>query len=234
VTSDARPVAAERSRARIAERDGRIVLRTRSGERRFKYVGSEVCTRRRGHGRSLESRPPVPDAEFEAAPQGGCLTLETVSVGRGRARASGTEDGLFEHTFQLVLRKRGGRTARAVAVTATGGDWSKSLRYSVGGAAGHPRVVDVSEQDGSLSCIAQGAGHPEAAGVRTRRGPFPILDGLSRWIDSAPCAPRLVPGLPGEIDPPALGPGSAARSVVVRPAQRSGPSPLSSSSSSSS
>jgi hypothetical protein len=58
--------------------------------------------------------------------------------------------------FQANVRNRNGRVVGTRPVTATGGHWHRTVQYDV--SATHPgtfEVVDLSEQDGSLSCIAQ-------------------------------------------------------------------------------
>jgi hypothetical protein len=66
------------------------------------------------------------------------------------------EADLFEHMFQANVRNRKGRVVGTRPVTATGGHWHRTVAYTVGAArAGTFEVVDFSEQDGSLTCIAQ-------------------------------------------------------------------------------
>jgi Immunoglobulin-like domain of bacterial spore germination len=144
-------------RARLAQGTNRIVLRITATPRRFKYLGYVVY---RGPERLVvdlwKSRPPVAGAVFTTAPQGGCLTLDSWSVGPRTAVAAGRERDLFEHMFQVGLRKANGRVARAVGVTAFAGAWSRTFTYSVAKPQpGTLEVVDLSEKDGSLACIAQ-------------------------------------------------------------------------------
>jgi hypothetical protein len=58
--------------------------------------------------------------------------------------------------FQANVRNRKGRVVGTRPVTAAGGHWHRPVRYGVGSSqAGTFEAVDFSEQDGSLSCIAQ-------------------------------------------------------------------------------
>ena len=71
-------------------------------------------------------------------------------------RADGTETDLFEHMFQADVRNAKGRVVGIRPVTASAGHWQRTVRYDVGRSQpGTYEVVDFSEQDGSLSCIAQ-------------------------------------------------------------------------------
>ena len=157
IDADADPERAHGVSARVVQRDDAVVLRLRADERRFKYLGYLVL-----HGPERlavdlwKARPPRPAAEFLRAPQGGCLTLGGYAVRPGFARAHGTEQGIFEHMFQLALRRAGGGVVRAVGVTSSAGEWRRRLRYSVGRRqAGTLEAVDLSEKDGSLACIVQ-------------------------------------------------------------------------------
>ena len=143
--------------ARVPEGPNAIVLITQAASHRFKYVSYFVL---RGPQRLVvdlwKARPPVAGASFTSAPQGGCLTLGSWSVGAGTAHAEGTEHDLFEHMFQVGVRNSAGRLVRPVGVTSTGGLWGRTFSYSVAGPqAGTLEAVDFSEKDGSLVCIAQ-------------------------------------------------------------------------------
>lgn len=144
-------------RARLMQQTNRIVLRLSAADRRFKYLGYDILHAPERLVLDLwKARPPVPAAVFTSAPQGGCLTIGSHTVGAGTATASGTEHGVFEHMFQAKLRKVGGQVARSVGVTSSGGNWSRTFSYSVAvQQAGTLEAVDFSEKDGSLTCIAQ-------------------------------------------------------------------------------
>ncbi len=143
--------------ARLVQALNRIGLRLTFAHERFKYLAYDnLHSPERLVVDLWKARPPVPAAVFTSAPQGGCLTIGSFTVGAGTASASGTEHGLFEHMFQVVLRKASGRIARAVGVTSSGGNWSRTFSYAVAGQqAGTLEAVDLSEKDGSLACIAQ-------------------------------------------------------------------------------
>jgi hypothetical protein len=143
--------------ARLVQGTNQIVLRLSGAVHRFKYLGYVTYA---GPQRLVvdlwKARPPVAGAVFTTAPQGGCLTLDSWSVGAGAASAAGHEQDLFEHMFQVVLRKAGGQVARSVGVTSSGGAWSRSFSYSVAGQqSGTLEAVDFSAKDGSLVCIVQ-------------------------------------------------------------------------------
>jgi hypothetical protein len=143
--------------ARVPEGPNGIVLITQAASQRFKYVSYFAL---RGPQRLVvdlwKARPPVAGASFTSAPQGGCLTLGSWSVGAGMAHAEGTEHDLFEHMFQVGVRNSVGRLVRAVGATSSEGLWSRTFSYSVAGPqAGTLEAVDLSEKDGSLACIAQ-------------------------------------------------------------------------------
>jgi immunoglobulin-like protein involved in spore germination len=157
ITSDASRVTGERVTARVVERSGFIVLRLTSRQHRFKYLEHGVLHSPERLVVDLwKARPPTAAAEFTTAPQGGCLTIDSIAAAAGRITANGTETDLFEHMFQADVRNRKGRVVGTRPVTASGGHWHRSVAYTVGGSqAGTFEVVDFSEQDGSLSCIAQ-------------------------------------------------------------------------------
>ena len=157
IMSVANPVAAEHVAARIVEHTGNIVLRLAFRKHRFKYLEHGVLHSPERMVVDLwKARPPTNAAEFPSAPQGGCLTIDSVTPAPGRVTANGTETDLFEHMFQADVRNKKGRVVGTRPVTATGGHWHRRVPYTVGSSQpGTFEVVDFSEQDGSLSCIAQ-------------------------------------------------------------------------------
>jgi hypothetical protein len=157
IGSSASSVLAEGVHARIVQRSGAVVLRLRAREHRFKYLEHSVLHSPERLVVDLwKARPPKAAAEFQTAPQGGCLTLDNFHDAPGLVTASGTETGLFEHMFQADLRNRHGRVISSRSVTATGGHWHRSLPYGVARQQpGTLEAVDFSEQDGSLTCIVQ-------------------------------------------------------------------------------
>ena len=143
--------------ARIVQRSGAIVLRLGSRKHRFKYLEHGVVHSPERLVVDLwKARPPTTKAELPTAPQGGCLSIENMDTFPGRVRADGTEKGLFEHMFQMDIRNRAGRVVGVRPVTATAGHWHRRVFYDVAlSQKGTIEVVDFSEQDGSLTCIAQ-------------------------------------------------------------------------------
>ena len=102
-----------------------------------------------------KARPPTPNAEILRG-RLGCLALDSWHVTAGRATATGTEQDLFEHMFAMTLRKANGAVVKTRGVTASNGTWHRSFTYAIGHQqAGTLEVVDFSEKDGSLICIAQ-------------------------------------------------------------------------------
>jgi hypothetical protein len=143
--------------ARIAQGTGSIVLWLRADPKRFKYLEHTVLHSPERLVVDLwKARPPSPAAEFPIAPQGGCLSIDHFTQAPGRITASGTEHDLFEHMFQVAVRNHRGDLKKVRSVTATNGHWSTALRFDVTRVqAGTLEAVDFSEQDGSLTCIAQ-------------------------------------------------------------------------------
>ena len=87
---------------------------------------------------------------------GGCLTFTGHSVSKTRVRAAGRERNLFEHQFQVVLRRRGGRIQSQHHVAAGSGRWHTSFAYPhAGRQTGTLEAVDLSEKDGALVCLVQ-------------------------------------------------------------------------------
>jgi hypothetical protein len=156
VKTVATPVRADGVFARIAQSGGRITIRLSATDRRLKYLFYVVQ-----HGPErvvfdlFKSRPPSDDAEITRG-RGGCLTFTGHTVSKTRVRAAGHERNLFEHQFQVVLRRRGGRIHRQHHVFAAGGRWHTSFTYShAGRQTGTLEAVDLSEKDGSLECLVQ-------------------------------------------------------------------------------
>jgi hypothetical protein len=157
ITSNATRVDSNGVVARVVKLTGAIVIKTRFAEGRFKYLEHFVLHAPERVVIDLwKARPPSPGAEFLTAPQGGCLTLDGFSSVPGKVSAHGEEHGLFEHMFQVALRKHGGALLRVRSVTASGGLWHRSVTHTIGRQqVGTLEAVDFSEQDGSLACIVQ-------------------------------------------------------------------------------
>jgi Immunoglobulin-like domain of bacterial spore germination len=156
VKSAAMPVRADGVFARIAQSGGRVTIRLSAADRQFKYLSYVVQ-----HGPErvvfdlFKSSPPSDDAEITHG-HGGCLTFSGHSVSKTRVRAAGRERNLFEHQFQVVLRRRGGRIQREHHVAADSGRWHTSFTYPhAGRQTGTLEAVDLSEKDGALVCLVQ-------------------------------------------------------------------------------
>ena len=157
VTTTASPVTSEGVAARVLQRSGFVVVTLHARRHRFKYLEHTVLHSPERLVIDLwKARPPGPAAEFPVAPQGGCLSIDNFADSPGRVTGNGAENDLFEHMFQANVRNRKGRVVGTRPVTATGGHWHRTVPYVVGASQrGTFEVVDFSEQDGSLSCIAQ-------------------------------------------------------------------------------
>jgi Immunoglobulin-like domain of bacterial spore germination len=157
ISASAAPVTGEGVTARVLQRSGFVVLTLQARRHRFKYLEHGVLHSPERLVIDLwKAGPPKPAAEFSTAPQGGCLTIDSVTETPGRIAANGMEVDLFEHMFQANVRNRKGRVVGTRPVTATGGHWHRTVPFDVAASqAGTFEVVDFSEQDGSLSCIAQ-------------------------------------------------------------------------------
>jgi hypothetical protein len=156
VKTTATPVRAHGVFARIAQSGGRITIRLSGEERRFKYLSYVV---QHGPERVIfdlyESRPPNDDAEITRG-TGGCLTFTSHSVSKTRVHAAGHERNLFEHQFQVILRRRGGRIQRQHHVAADSGRWHTSFGYPhAARQTGTLEAVDLSAKDGTLVCLVQ-------------------------------------------------------------------------------
>lgn len=99
--------------------------------------------------------PPAAAAEIRAAPNG-CLTLTSVRRSGRVLLVRGVENGLFEGSFELVVRDARGRVVGRRAVTARGA-WTKGVGYRgiSGRQAGTIEAVASSAKDGSLACLVQ-------------------------------------------------------------------------------
>ncbi len=157
IHTSAGAVTDQRVTARIRQGSGFLVLKLSARKHRFKYLEHGVLHSPERLVVDLwKARPPRPAAEFPTAPQGGCLTIDQVTQSPGQVVVRGTESDLFEHMFQADLRNRRGTMIAMRPVTATSGNWHRTLAYGVTREqAGTLEAVDFSEQDGSLSCIAQ-------------------------------------------------------------------------------
>jgi immunoglobulin-like protein involved in spore germination len=119
---------------------------------RFKYVSYTVVTGNRLAIDLWKSDPRSVAAEIRNA---GCLGLSSWHVRKGSVSAQGTERGLFEHTFQVVVRGASGAVLGRRTVV-HGRTWSAPVRYTASHRqTGMLEAVAFSPKDGALSCIAQ-------------------------------------------------------------------------------
>ena len=156
VKTAARPVRAEGVFARVAQGGGRITIRLSATDRRFKYL---FYTAQRSPERLVldlyKSRPPSDAAEITRG-RGECLTLGTWTVTRTRVTASGTERGVFENQFQVILRRHGGRIHRQRPVVAFDRRWHSNFAYPhAKRQTGTLEAVELSAKDGALACLVQ-------------------------------------------------------------------------------
>jgi hypothetical protein len=140
-------------RVRIAVRSGRLTLAFASPARAFTYVGY----RREGRGVLAfvlwRAGPPAAGAHPHFGPAG-CLTLRA-SLRGSIIRAAGDEAGLFEHSFLLRLRTRGGALVGQRVITAAG-HWAAALPFSArAGRVATLEAYAASAKDGSLACLVQ-------------------------------------------------------------------------------
>lgn len=153
-SSFAAPLDALGVRASVARVPAGLLISLSASVRRFKYLEYFVL-----HGPERlvidlwTSAPPPPGAGVFRG-KGGCLTLDSWSVGHGVARASGRERFLFEHSLVLRLRNARGVMVAQKPVTATG-RWSASVRYAQPRQPGTLEAVALSAKDGSLDCLVQ-------------------------------------------------------------------------------
>ncbi|HUZ15852.1 MAG TPA: Gmad2 immunoglobulin-like domain-containing protein [Gaiellaceae bacterium] len=120
--------------------------------RRFKYLSYAVVTGNHLAVDLWKSAPPSKAAEVKS---GGCLSLQSWHVTKGSVLVHGTEHGVFENTFRVVVRGANG-TVRGRRTVVHGGSWSTRVRYTASHRrAGTLEAVAFSQKDGSLACLAQ-------------------------------------------------------------------------------
>jgi immunoglobulin-like protein involved in spore germination len=156
VKTAAMPARAEGVFARVAQAGGRLTVRLTATDRRFKYLFyTAQHTPERLVMDLYKSRPPSAAAEITHG-RGGCLTLGTHSLTHARVTASGHERNVFEHQFQVILRRRGGRIHAQQHVTAFNARWMTSFTYPhATRQTGTLEAVELSAKDGTLACLVQ-------------------------------------------------------------------------------
>lgn len=118
--------------------------------RRFKYVSYAVVTGSRLAIDLWKSAPPPGGGAFG---YGDCLRISSSHVNKGSVSVSGTESGVFEHMFQVVVRGANGRVLGKRAV-ADSGSWNTTVHYTAAHRqAGTLEAVSFSPKDGSLECL---------------------------------------------------------------------------------
>jgi hypothetical protein len=119
---------------------------------RFKYLSYAVVGGNRLAIDLWKSAPPSRAAVIRRA---GCLSLLSWGVKSGSIAVRGTERGIFENTFRVVVRGAKG-TVLGRRTVVDGGSWSTTVRYKASSRqAGTLEAVAFSAKDGALSCIAQ-------------------------------------------------------------------------------
>lgn len=154
IETQAADVTAEGVAVHVAQGTDQLTVTLGAVARRFKYVHYALETSHRLVVDLWKSAPP-PRAGEITADATGCLTLLHRRSAPGVVRAAGTENGLFEHQFDTVVRGRGGSVVGRRHVTATGA-WHVHTPYRVKRAQlGTFEAVALSPKDGSLACLVQ-------------------------------------------------------------------------------
>jgi hypothetical protein len=125
-----------------------------STRHRFKYLAYAVVT---GTRLAIDLWKSAPPPRASDAGVGDCLSLNQVAAmsGSGSLHASGTEHGVFEHTFRVVVRGTNGRVLGRRTVV-DGGSWNTTVHYhATHRQPGTVEAVAFSAKDGSLACLAQ-------------------------------------------------------------------------------
>jgi len=118
--------------------------------RRFKYLSYAVVTGNRLAMDLWKSAPP-------STPTQTCkgLSIGSWHVKPGVVTVTGTEHGIFENQFAVVLRGPGGKVLGRKHVFGPGA-WSAKVRYTASRhRVGTLEAVAFSAKDGALQCLAQ-------------------------------------------------------------------------------
>jgi hypothetical protein len=121
--------------------------------RRFSYVSYAVVSGTHLAIDLWKSAPPPGGSAFGTCGAGQWLTITNSRMRKGSVRASGTEDRIFENTFQVVVRGANGKVlGRRTLVHA--GPWSTSVKYTASHRQpGTLEAVAFSAKDGALACL---------------------------------------------------------------------------------
>jgi hypothetical protein len=117
----------------------------------FKYLYYAAVT---GNVLAMDLWKSAPPAGSIATCPG--LTLRRISPGAGVLVARGTEHGIFENQFQVVVRGANGRVLGRKTGVHGPGAWTARVRYSAAHQqTGTLEAVAFSAKDGSIDCLAQ-------------------------------------------------------------------------------
>jgi hypothetical protein len=118
---------------------------------RFKYVSYGRQVRADRLYISLWKSAPPPRGG--AVAYRGCLSIRSFHVNKGSVMASGSEYGVFENTFQVVVRGANGSVLGRRTVV-QGSPWSTTVKYkALRRQAGTLEAVAFSAKDGALACL---------------------------------------------------------------------------------
>jgi hypothetical protein len=117
---------------------------------RFKYLSYAVVGGNRLAIDLWRSAPPGLNTHTCAG-----LTLNPLQITPGVVAATGTEHGIFENQFQVVVRGADGKVLARKHVVGPG-DWSSTLHYHAASSqVGTVEAVAFSAKDGAMECLAQ-------------------------------------------------------------------------------
>lgn len=143
-------------RARVGQGRNRLFVLVSAAPRRFKYAGYRVFHRRERLVIDLYKSTPPPSGASARFGRPGCLAIGTVAVRSGRVTASGTERGVFEHSFPMRVWSANGTPLGQRVVQAARGRWRASVRYRIRRRqTGILEAVELSAKDGALACLVQ-------------------------------------------------------------------------------
>lgn len=124
--------------------------------RRFKYLSYKVVT---GNRLAIDLWKSTPPPSGDASGVGTCLSIDgTMGMSRpgsSYVEAFGSEHGVFEHTFQVVVRAANGTVLGRKTVTHRGSYDVKVPYHSSRKETGTVEAVAFSPKDGSVVCLAQ-------------------------------------------------------------------------------
>ncbi len=120
---------------------------------RFKYVSYTVDTVRTGKHLVIDLWKSAPPPGGGAFGYRSCLSIRSWHVDKGFVSASGTERGVFEKTFQVVVRGANGKVLGRRTIV-HGPPWSAKVKYTASHRqAGTLEAVAFSPKDGALACL---------------------------------------------------------------------------------